>query len=167
MDYYTNHCWCSSSNWDNDFFDCRHLVTISEEHDGDDYDKLVNTIELPDVDSYERHLKVIEGNPEMHGVLDQQHFTKPSKFLKNKVFAWLLANVKDDKDGKAWCVGSLEYCSNNYAKSYTIFFKRRRDAFAFVKRWSKYKKFTSQFNYFKDKGKDLDLETMTYKHWSR
>lgn len=168
MDYFTNHCWCSESNWNNDFFDCRHLVTIAEEYDGDDYDKLVEHIKIIDSEAYKLSQESVREHLGDNTIeLDPSNYYKRSKKLKTEVFDWLLANVEDNKDGKAWCVGSLEYCTNSYAKKYTIFFKRRKDAFAFVKRWSKYKKFTSQFNYFKDKGKDLDLETMKYKHWER
>lgn len=167
MEYFTNHCWCSQSNWDNEFFDAQHLVTVDKEIDTDFvtlFKEIVNEKqELLWDSSHFDQLK--EGPIPLPEELRYETYVSKERTrqLNENVFNWLLENVKDYKGEKGWCVGNDEYNSNcHYQERFTIFFKRRKDAFAFVKQWSKYKKFTQQVNYFKDTRKDLDFETNRY-----
>lgn len=140
MDYLQNHCWCSDSNWGG-MYDCRHLVTLSSYRDNftDDWNNLV---------CYDEH-KVLT--------------------LNDNVLQWLTDNVLDtDKPyngnttTKGWCIGSLEYRKNDSCSSFSIFFQRRKDAMAFIKRWSKWKKPLQYCQYFTDVRKKLDVNTGKY-----
>lgn len=168
MEYYTNHCWCSASNWDSDFFDCRFLITINKDVDKEFEDMLVTKKVFMEED-YNRYVSCMKkALPEVYiSIVEKDSFKKGfyKKYnaLSEEVLQWLMDNVEDNKEGKTWCIGDDNYLSTGYAQqTFTFFFKRRKDAMAFVKHWSKYKKPTTYFDYFRDKRKELNLETGKY-----
>lgn len=140
------------------------MVTIDSKIDND-FDDLLENINIINNETTKIHKETLESI----GVFGKEKvFYSKSRKLKKNVFDWLLDNVADDKHGKSWCVGNDEYNSNqHYNKTFTIFFKRKTDAFKFVKNWSMYKKFTTQINYFSDTRKELDLKTNKYIHSER
>jgi len=84
--------------------------------------------------------------------------------LKPEVLVWLKENVPDRKDDectKGWCIGSDEYRRMDLI-SMTVFFHRRKDTMAFIRKWSQYKKPVRYVQYFTDVRKTLDLETGKY-----
>jgi len=167
MHYLQNHCWCSKSHWDEQMYDCRHIVSFNsyENKYKDDWVALVD----PDAEKFfnkeefDRMVKFFgdgNGNPDDH----KEAFTRRVPNLKPHVLKWLEDNVKDrpDKDSpKGWCVGNSEYRSTNPIQL-SIFFHRRKDALAFVKQFSKWKKPTFYCNYFNDERKYLNLKTLKY-----
>lgn len=152
MTYYSNHCWCRMSHWDNESYDCRHIVSIQEipigreYHDGptDDWKALVT----------EREMK--PSNKE-----DCNFFDNTTVDLNPPVLNWLKENVQDRKNqdnNKGWCIGNEKYRSRT-PLSLNIFFHRRRDAMKFIKEWSIYKKPVEYFSYFTETRKKLNFET--------
>jgi hypothetical protein len=81
--------------------------------------------------------------------------------LKQEVVDWLNENVADDAKGvyndnkKGWAMGNDQYRGTGSSTSLTLWFYRKRDAMAFVKRWSTHGKPTTYLNYFKDEYKEL------------
>lgn len=157
MDYLRNHCWCSDSNWGGNY-DCQIIVSLNSYNDGyeDDWLRLIDP---------KSEIITVTPNP------DESSFSYPKSVinLKPEILNWLQTNVPDlSKDTfgnntlKAWCIGSAEYRSLN-SSGYCIFFQRRRDAMAFIKTWSKYKKPIYYTQYFTDVRKVLDLSTLKYK----
>ena len=114
MHYHQNLMFCTDSYWYKEAYLCNHMVSFSGYEFEDDWESLI-----------------VE--------------TETTKNLKPEVLLWLEENVKDSTDKamkdhpKGWDIGSDEYRSRNF-QQISIFFLRRRDAFAFIKRWSKYKK---------------------------
>lgn len=141
MDYLQNHCWCSQSNWDAQDYQCRHVVTLlsySENYIGD-----------------------------WNSVIFTDETDTPN--LKPEVIDWLNQHVEDSSKPycgnttvKAWCIGSSEYRKTDSCSSFSIFFQRRKDAMAFIKRWSKWKKPLHYWQYFTDVRKALDVTTGKY-----
>jgi hypothetical protein len=79
--------------------------------------------------------------------------------LKQEVIDWLNENVADDPNpieqcAKGWCMGNISYRATDHCQL-SLFFYRRSDAMAFVKRWSVHKKPTTYLDYFKDIRKEL------------
>jgi hypothetical protein len=157
MDYLRNHCWCSESNWGSNY-NCQIIVSLNSyaEEYKEDWDNLID-----------RKSEFITESP----VPDEPRFNyqKPVINLKPHVLNWLESNVSDlsvDKFGnntlKAWCIGSTQYRSIN-SSGFSVFFQRRKDAMAFIKQFSKYKKPIYYTQYFTDVRKVLDLNTMKYK----
>lgn len=141
MDYLQNHCWCSVSHWDNTMYDCRHLVTLNSYLEGykDDWKDLI--------------------------VSDE----RCTNNLRQEVIDWLNENIKDtskpyggNKTTKAWCIGNYRYRCTDSSSSFSIFFQRKKDAMAFIKRWSKWEKPINYCQYFTDVRKKLDLVTGKY-----
>jgi hypothetical protein len=169
MNYLQNHIWCSDSNWGGQY-DCRHLVSVDKYHldseSREDWDNLVDEkAEIYfDQDECDRLTEMYINR----GITpDKEWFEKSSPNLKPEVLQWLVDNVEDRPKSsgedclKGWCVGSTEYRHTD-GGSITIFFHRRKDAMAFIKKWSKWKKPTHYCQYFTDVRKKLDLETMKY-----
>lgn len=138
MNYLQNHCWIHDSNWGG-MYDCRHLVNMNSYDDdyAEDWKAVVETV---------------------YGI----------NSLKKEVVEWLEENVKDapkpysdNTTTKAWAVGSPDY--NSWSASFVIGFQRRRDAMAFIKRWSKWQKPIRYCQYFTDVRKTLDTVTGKYK----
>lgn len=153
MTYYSNHCWCSMSHWDNENYDCRHIVSIQEipedgeYHDGptDDWKALVT----------EREVELPKSKTHPFGEIMIVPDLNPS------ALSWLEENVQDRKNednNKGWCIGNEKYRSRG-ALSLSIFFHRRRDAMKFIKTWSVHKKPVRYFNYFTDIKKKINFET--------
>jgi hypothetical protein len=169
MNYLKNHCWCSDSNWGG-HYDCTIIVGLSSYDDGYEQD----WASLIDVDSelyddperYETVKEFIETNG---GTFDKTTFLTKVNNLKPEVLNWLESEVPDlavDKYGnghkKAWAIGSTAYRSRDSKISFSIFFQRRRDAMAFIKRWSVWGKPINYCQYFTDVRKRLNLETKKY-----
>jgi hypothetical protein len=89
------------------------------------------------------------------------HSRKPIYNLRPKVVEWLEDNVKFNKEGQGWAIGSDEYRLHDGQK-FTIWFQRKSDAQKFIKTWSSFKKATSFYNHFNDTNTVLNLETMKY-----
>lgn len=165
MDYLQNHIWCSDSNWGCNY-DCRHLVNISSKSDRDDWSKIIDeeAERFFDYEERDRFKRLIENlHKEYYPEYDEM-FYRTVKNLRPHVLEWLEENVADRKDPdckKGWCIGSMEYRYTDIS-SLTVFFHRKTDAMAFIKRFSKYGKATHYCQYFTDVRKKLNLETMKY-----
>jgi hypothetical protein len=168
MNYLQNYIWCSDSNWGGKY-NCRHLVSFCSYGDEDleDWGNLVDEFAEVYVDNElnERFKKSLEKFGK--SVEEYTPISKNVPNLKPEVLQWLVDNVEDRPKSsgedclKGWCVGSTEY-RNTDGGSITIFFDRRKDAMAFIKKWSKWKKPTHYCQYFTDVRKKLDLETLKY-----
>jgi len=156
MDYLQNHIWCSDSNWGGGY-DCRHLISLSmyKDHNLDDWYNIVDR----NADYYE-----VEANIAFRNLTGMSMEPKTVINFKPEVLQWLDNNVKDRVDPeciKGWCVGSIAYrASTNF--SMAVFFHRRNDALAFVKKFSKWGKPVHYCQYFSDVRKKLNLETLKY-----
>lgn len=164
MDYLQNHCFCRESNWDGAFFYCRHLVSMdSYGHDKDDWIQIVDEEAETFLD--ERLKKICEEiNEERGRETKEREYRRSAPKLKPHVLKWLEDNVADRKGeecNKGWCIGSAQYRATDDL-SMTVFFHRKRDAMAFIKAFSKYKKPVSYCQYFTDDRKKLNLETGKY-----
>jgi hypothetical protein len=172
MNYLQNHIWCSDSNWGGQY-DCRHSVFFNsyEAVHAEDWKNVID----------EKSAKVFmeeEYNSIRSIVLDEGRFFDDEKYksfynryvptLKSEVVKWLEENVKDrpkpgyDGQIKAWCIGSNKYNSAN-SSGFSLFFHRRKDAMAFIRRWSKWKKPVHYCQYFTGVRKKLDLVTLKYR----
>lgn len=167
MHYLQNHCWCNKSHWDDQMYDCRHIISFNsyEKKYQDDWNSLVepNADTYFDQQEFEQMVKYF-GDSGKAVEVHRERFTRRVPNLKPHVLQWLTDNVKDrpDKDSpKGWCVGNVEYRNINKL-SLSIFFHRKNDALAFVKQFSKWKKPTFYCNYFKDVRKSLNLDTLKY-----
>jgi hypothetical protein len=169
MHVYTNHCWCSDSNWGGSY-DCRIILSIHRIGRGkgyydtpeEDWTNLTEEFEGFDHLEFEAFKKAC---PDTDVEQLRRMCVKPfARRLKPEVLQWLHDNVPDKKghvdkeNPKGWCVGSEGYMARDSLKV-SIFFYRRSDALNFIRTWSKYKKPVSYFNYFKDTRQELDLET--------
>lgn len=139
MNYFSNHCWCSDSNWGGTY-DCRHIVTIEFLLKGGEYHRK------------ETH------NPEWYSLINHTQVLREDlrlvrhRMLKPEVLEWLNTNVKDREDEthpKGWCIGTQEYIDKDIM-GFNIFFHRLTDARAFAKKWAKHGTFDSYFNYFRE-----------------
>jgi len=158
MDYLKNHCWCSDSNWGG-HYDCTIIVSLSSYSEGyrEDWDSLTCKVDYFDKDVYDSY---VARYPE-RDLADSGLGWKQINKLKPEVMYWLEANVPDNKEGKAWCVGSDEYIARD-SGGMSVFFQRRSDAMKFIKTWSKWKKPINYCQYFTDVRKTLDLKTLKY-----
>lgn len=155
MNYLQNHIWCSDSNLGG-WYTCKHVVSLDSYSDEseDDWEDIVN-------DSAEYI--------EQRGL--RGTYNRPVVNFKPEVLAWLEENVKDrpsnkyfpDGHTKGWCIGSTEYRST-FSGSLSVFFHRRKDAMAFIRRWSKWKKPVMYTQYFSDVRKKLNLTTLKYEN---
>jgi hypothetical protein len=176
MHYHQNHMWCSRSNWDGKHFDTQYMISIdkyerrsafpSYEILDEDWDNLLEfTAEYFDQGEYEQTLarlatldaKLDKEREELFARSSATKYKIPS--LKQEVLDWLNENVADDPKpyeqcAKGWCMGNEYYRANDSAQL-SLFFYRRRDAMAFVKRWSVHKQPTTYLDYFKDIRKEL------------
>jgi hypothetical protein len=171
MDYLKNHCWCSSSHWDNNFFDCQIIVSLSSYREGykEDWDDLTHKVEVfsqEKLDDYQESIaRLMEKYPaaDYSNVLNNRigGMVKINK-LRPEVLEWLESNISDYGVGKGWCVGSDSYDVGGSTSSLSVFMQRRGDAMKFIKRWSKWKKPIHYCQYFTDVRKSLDLDTLKY-----
>jgi len=167
MRYFTNHCWCSDSIWGEGIYDCRYILTIEEDVDSE-FDTLVEQATFFSQEDFDMFDNMYKDTPEYKHLVVSKDIAMRNTFrLNDNVTKWLNDNVLDRKGfdiNKGWTVGTDEYNRNSYAAgTVDIFFHRRRDLMNFIKEFSKYKKPTNYFDYFKDKRKELNLETLRYK----
>ena len=165
MDYLKNHCWCRDSNWGG-HYDCCIIVSIDgyDEHDEEDYEKMFVTQSHFSQKQYDANKRVFTS---MDYELEEEKLLSASmteiSLPSDEVMDWLQENVADGKSGeKMWCIGSKEYIATD-GGSFSFFFQRRKDAMAFIARFSKWKKPVNYCQYFTDVRKTLDLTTLKYK----
>lgn len=167
MDYLNNHVWCTSSIWSGDYYYCRHLVTLdSYSKTNDDWTNIIDnkSESIPDQDMIKFLIKLEGYNDISELLVDNTHPVKYIPNLKPNILQWLHDNIKDRKDDechKGWAVGSTDYRALN-PYQFNIFFHRKKDAMAFIKKFSTYKKPTHITNYFADERFKLNIETMKY-----
>lgn len=173
MDYFKNHCWCSNSHWDDEHYDCQIIVSLyaCKDYYREDYNELMVEKKFYDeeeANSLSEYMKSvwIEHNKE-YTQEDLEEYkqrvgNKTIKVLKPEVMDWLTENIPDTKEGKGWCVGNDYYVATDSRSSYSVFFQRRKDAMAFIKRWSKWKKPLHYTQYFTDVRKVLNMKTGKY-----
>lgn len=163
MDYLKNHCWCNSSNWNGEHYDCQIIVGLNnyEDHNKEDFLNITTKVKGFDQYNYDTlgKLWLKRGVPEEE---IREQFHSEYNTLKTEVVDWLNINVPDDKSGnKMWCIGDERYLMKDSC-GINIFFQRRKDAMSFIKRWSKWKKPVYYTQYFTDVRKKLNLTTMKY-----
>lgn len=167
MHYFTNHSWCSDSNWGG-HYDCRYIITIDRIPKGKTYydspeKDWVNLVESRMFFDKEEYDSLKSFYKDKYSESDLKRMSQKKTYtLKKEVREWLKSNIKDRKGeeiNKGWCIGSDRYNSDS-GISIRVFFHRRVDALNFIKEWSEYKKPTTYFDYFKDIRKELKLETM-------
>lgn len=168
MDYLKNHCWCSSSNWDGEHYDCQIIVSLDATTKGysDDWNAVLEDKGIFSLEDYAYWKKLYEGEGINVSEEKLKRFsTKKVKYPKQEVLVWLNENVRDVSGGvKGWCIGSDEYIYNGSSCSFSFFFQRRRDAMNFIRVWSKWKKPICYTQYFTDVRKVLNLETLKYEN---
>lgn len=164
MDYLQNHVWCSSSYWGKGEYSCRHVVSMNYYESGhkSDWKKIIDEsadLYVSEID-LARNKKIYGDEIDAAKILAIS--TKTVIGLNPDVLEWLHQNVADSPAGiKGWDIGSAEYRSHN-STSISIFFYRKKDAMAFIKQWSQYKKPIRYTQYFTDVRKKLDLTTLRY-----
>lgn len=167
MDYLQNHCWCSSSHWDGKNYDCCHIVSLCSFGEGykEDWESLVDEaaeqfFDNREYQAFAKYVEIYEGVE-----AKPEHFMKTVPNLRPEILKWLEENVADRsvKDSpKGWCVGSAQYRANDARSSFSVFFHRRKDAMAFIRKFSKWKKPINYCQYFTDVRKKLNLKTGKY-----
>lgn len=175
MNYLKNHCWCSSSHWNNENFDCQIIVSLSgyEEHDKEDWKNLTETVNVFSQKKYDEEVSfaelMVERYPNDYDqtYIDNIKSDKRTGFqdirvFKPEVLDWLDKNIPDIKGKKAWCVGSNDYNMRD-SSSLSVFMQRKNDAMLFIKTFSKWKKPVHYCQYFTEVRKELDLVTLKYK----
>lgn len=166
MHYLQNHCWCSRSIWDDDHYDCRHLVTLTSymEDQKEDWETLVDKESecFFDQSRFDINRKLL-GSDVPDSKIRKASMTMVPNF-KPHVIDWLTTNVADRKDKnspKGWCIGNASYRNTNTLQL-TVFFHRKLDAMRFIKTFSKWGKPTFYHHYFHDVRKKLDVTTLKY-----
>lgn len=154
--------WCSMSNWDGENYSCSHTVTIKEYEDFDPFDQsnrtqdwvnLINLYESISYDDYRINKKYFSKKKDFteEDIIEMSLRTCP--ILKPEVIEWL-EELPDSGKEKAWCIGNTQYRMAS-STEISIFFKRKKDAMAFIKKWSVFTHPTSYFDYFKDDRRKL------------
>ena len=174
--------YCSRSNWDSNAFCTSYMISI-DKFDGrsefpsykvedEDWKTL---LEFKDnfwcQDVYDEHMarfasdayksKERKSTPEQNERFAKFDATKYGvPFLNQEVIDWLNENVMDaakpyEQPANGWCMGDDSYRASGSSMDFALFFHRRKDAMAFVKRWSVHKKCTTYFDYFKEIRKEL------------
>jgi hypothetical protein len=165
--------FCTRPNWGGEAYLCRFLVTIERIGKGktyhdepeQDWTNLTEKFEYFDEEDYNRSIEAHKDNTSKVVNKDflRRWSTKRGSRLKPEVIKWLNENIKDRDDKehpKGWCCGDEAYLATN-SLSISLFFERRSDAMAFIKRWSVYDKPTTYFDYFREIRKELNPETNT------
>lgn len=179
MHYHSNHCWCSQSNWDDNIYDSRHMVSISKYPNyevgaahykqiiADDWTNCI--VEVPTVSDAEYEFEKMWVESYKKDEVDDAEIkrrtdtyaTRPCPTLRDEVITWLNENVKssrrDERSNRpeGWCVGNDQYRMSGSLSELIIWFLRRNDALQFIKTWSVYKKPTTYLNYFDDDRREL------------
>lgn len=167
MHFHQNHSWCSSSNWDGGEYSSSYMVDIEkfprykhkevDWHDPTNCEAdWVNLLDFSDhfsQEEYENNMRIYDKPNIGLGI----EFIKEISFKRNmptpkaEVMGWLDTEVKPQKDGTpGWCMGSEDYRCGGASNQFVLWFYRRKDAMAFIKRWSSHGKPTTYLNYFKD-----------------
>jgi hypothetical protein len=81
--------------------------------------------------------------------------------FNDDVIQWLHHNIKPSKTCNGWCIGDDKFNSNEGLMGMTVWFFRRKDALAFIKQFSEYKKPTSYYNQFTETRKFYNPKTNT------
>lgn len=166
MRFFTNHCWCSDSNWGGNF-DCRYILTIEDDVDPE-FSELLEDTKFFSLDEYKFFEKMYASHPDRYKdlIVSDDMAMRNTFRLRKEVQEWLTVNVADRTGwdiNKGWAIGTDEYNRAAYAqRSFDIFFHRKRDLMNFIKEFSKYKKPTDYFDYFRDTRKKLNLESLRY-----
>ena len=163
MHHHINHCWCSSAEHNGETYDAPNMVSINklEELDKAEWDNLIDTNGVVSEES----VRIAEMMQEKYP--DYKPHASDCPTLKPEILAWLDENIKPQKNGEpGWAMGDDQY---RVIQTYelTLWFQRRNDAKKFIKTWSKFKKATSYFDYFKDPIVNLLLDTETGKYYNR
>lgn len=171
MHYLQNHIWCSSCNWDEEHYDCRHLVSIDNFGDDKDDWSIIIDDEAESTFDHKGKKRFLDSLSRSGTPYDKNMdniFKQFAPNLKPHVLKWLNDNVKDrdKKHGitKGWCIGSANYRQLD-CNGFSVFFHRKNDALAFIRKFSMYKKPTIYCQYFSDVRKKLNLETMKYEKY--
>jgi hypothetical protein len=168
MNYYSNHLGCAFSNWGGDY-SCRHMVTIEMVTKGkrgwdphsQDWINLITEKEFFDEKDYVFYKSRSPDYDDYDDYDLKRMATKTGPALKKEVLQWLEENIKDrtgEDNDKGWCIGD-DRLNERVLVSFSIFFHRKSDAFAFIKKWSIHKKPLTYFDYFKDVKQELNIKT--------
>lgn len=137
MKFYSGSYFCTKSCWTGKLYIANNLVSIEK------YDEEYGTADF---------IKLTVPNREFQSIQLQQEVTD-----------WLNANIKNTKDEPGWCMGNEEYRNISTSLSMMLWFYRRRDALAFIRHWSCYKKPTHTYNQNTYVSKALDLKSKKLK----
>lgn len=178
MHFHQNHMWCSKSHWDGKTFSTRYMITIdkydgrsqfpSYEIEDEDWGRLLDFKDVWVQEEYDKwmahfnsdqYTREITNNSQKR-IAESAATKRDVPFLKQEVIDWLNENVADDPNpykqvAKGWCMGNDAYRGGGSGMDFALFFYRRSDAMAFVKRWSVHGKCTTYFDYFKEIRKEL------------
>lgn len=147
--YHSNHMFCLNCNWHDGDYSCPHSVTIEKytewPHKTQDWLNLIVEENFDEVKEFKGRTFVTE---------------RDLPNLKPWIIEWLnqLPDIARDyfenETLKPWCIGNDDYRSRD-GLVFHIFFQRRKDAMAFIKKFSVYKKPTTYCNYFNDDRRKL------------
>lgn len=137
------------------------IEKFDDEYGTEDFDKLTHEVSF-----FDKKSVCLFQDRDYNVEVITKLCTKRSRRLNDDVINWLHKNIKDQLDGtKGWCVGNDEYNSRDL--DFSIWFYRRKDALAFIRQWSVYKKPTGSYNQNSYIEKKLNLETMTMQRVER
>lgn len=161
MHYHSNVMYCTQSHWTDEMYESAHYVRIPKYVPGGsleldpDWKTLIDVIDVMDTEKQARYLE--QGLNYVSAVFKTQC---PS--LKPEVLAWITDIVTPPKspadykfDQWGWAMGSDSFRLHNPTQ-FELWFYRRSDAMAFIRKWSIHKKPTSYFNYFSGHRWELD-----------
>lgn len=151
MRYYSNHVYCTKSHRGGSYRS-RHMVSIEEYlGDTDDIDPdWLTLIQMDDVVDTEK-----QARDALRGFnFPSEDYVTSCPSLKPEVIAWINENIKPPNspvdlknDQWGWAMGNDSY-RIGASINLNLWFYRRSDAMAFIRKWSVHKKPTSYFNYF-------------------
>lgn len=161
MNYLKNHCWCHSSHWDSEMYDCKIIVSLTsyKDHDKEDWDAVMTTKEYFCQKTYEEFTDGIHPFTESQ---KKRFATKKINIPKPEVIQWLEDNVPMKNGNHMWCIGSDQYIGTDSSTSFPFFFQEYRTAMKFIKQFSKWEKPVRYVQYFTDTRKTLNLKTGKY-----
>ncbi len=177
MHFHQNHCWCRNSNWTDGMFDATYMVSLEKWPDyqvgtphnqqviSPDWTAVVQEVAFLSQDEYDRNAMIFERMLGKDGlpvtVTDEQlreMSMRSAPEPRAEVIEWLnenVAPVKNAQQPQGWCIGNRDYRYRGASGEMTFWFIRRRDAMAFIRRWSVYGRATTYLNYFKDDYREL------------
>ena len=173
MHVHINHMFCTDPIWGKEPYWSRFMVDVEKDsrispeflNEGikQDWENLTEEHEYFDKEEYENY-KTFESMRDLTDEQVRKFATRKFRKLKPEVIQWLEENVKDRKDSdykKGWCIGSDDYLYRDRYNGINLFFERRSDAMAFIKKWSVYGKPTTYFDYFRSIRKEYNPKTKT------